>query len=137
MNWFYGGLSLLYLLLFVAGMAVSIVNRRVSRFTTLLTVGFALGAVAWVLPFLFLLVADGTASFGLGILLYATEWIGNLVAAYLIVGGLFAVLRDVRRRLDQLRVFERLGDDYGRRFDYAGEPPAALPRNPGRPDIQR
>jgi hypothetical protein len=112
----------------------------------LLIIGFAVGAGAWALRLLNpLLAKGGMESYAL---INTAENLIGLVAAGLIVGGLFGVLGDVCRRLDRAegpdpyrgRPAGRTPpayDDARERapYDRGREPPA--PRFPDSPDIQR
>jgi hypothetical protein len=134
-GWAQSGVSFLLLALFVAGLVAALVYRRASGFTTLIAAGFALCVFAWLMRLLH--PALYRAGFELAGV-YLVDNVVHLIGLGLVVGGLFAVLGDVCRRLNRAGQPEGRGDDYyGRRRDYGGEPPAALPRNPGSPDIQR
>jgi hypothetical protein len=143
----HGVVALLMVGLYVAGMVACIVYKRASGMLVLPIIGFAIGAFVWLVRMAYpFLLRDGSMD---AFRLYdmATSF-GGLISAGLIVGGLFAALGDVCRRLDRAQGPDPYRGGPGRRppsgygeerrppdYDWGREPPA--PRFPDSPDIRR
>jgi len=143
----HGVLALLMVGLYVAGMVACIVYKRASGMLVLPIIGFAIGAFVWLMRMAYpFLLRDGSMeTFRLYDMVLS---FGGLFSAGLIVGGLFAALADVCRRLDRAQdsgpyrgePSRRPPPGYGEErgpppYDRGREPPA--PRFPDSPDIQR
>jgi hypothetical protein len=143
----YGAFALLMVGLYVAGMLACIVYKRASGALILPTIGFAVGAFMWLVRMVYPFLLRG-GSVEVVRLLDTAMSVGGLIQVGLIVGGLFAALADICRRLDRAQGPGSYRGGPGRRpppayggegesptYDRGREPPA--PRFPDSPDIQR